>query len=137
MNRIPVALAALAVVILAGCEDFEVTPHTVIDGPKPPDVVQIPERSLSHGEVIGLWKIKLARSWPNVHWAIEVGSNGKFLWTSVDDLNCAIKAHEGGAFGSEGRQLQSVAGTWRVDGAVGEGTVNYFDQRRQEWSRSP
>ncbi len=125
-------LLVLAVLTLAACEDFEVTPHTVMDGPKPPDVVQIPERRLSHSEVIGHWKISHGRNWPNVLCALEVGSNGKFLWTSIDDLNCVIKAHEDGAFGDQGRHLQSVTGTWRVDGAVAEGTVSYFDMRRQE-----
>ena len=131
MRKTSAVLIAVAVV-MAACEDFEITQHTLMDGSRPPEIVQIQERDLRNSEVIGRWKISIARSWPDVHCALEVGTNGKFAWTSIDDLNCTFKAYEGGAFGEDGRHLQSVTGTWRVDGAVAEGTVSYFDQRQQK-----
>lgn len=50
MRKTSVVLFAVAVV-LAACEDFEITQHTVMDGSRPPEVVQVPERSLSRSEV--------------------------------------------------------------------------------------
>ncbi len=44
---------------------------------------------------------------------------------SIDDLNCTIERAAGIATRSQRR------GTWRVDGAVGEGHVSFFDQRTQ------
>ena len=134
MKRISIALTALAVVFLAGCEDFQVTDHTVMDGQPPPEIVQIAERTLHRSEVVGRWKIGIRAYWPDASCALEVGSNGKFLWTSVDDLKCTFELGPmyGGGGPSEPQRLMTVSGTWRVDGAVAEGTVSYFDQRRQE-----
>lgn len=95
---------------------------------------QIAERDLTRSEVVGHWKIGGRAHWPDVSCALEVGSNGKFLWTSVDDLKCTFELGPmyGGGGPSEPQKLMTVSGTWRVDGAVAEGTVSYFDQRRHE-----
>lgn len=138
---IPIVLTVLAVGIVAGCEDFQITDHTVMDGSRPPEVIQVPERALSSSEVIGRWKIGAIRTWPDVACALEVGTNGKFLWTSVDDLNCTFTAGPMGPTSSspeeqynppEPQKLTTTSGTWRVDDAVAEGTVSYFNMHLQK-----
>ena len=118
MNRVSIALVALAVVVTAGCEDFRLTDHTVMKGPRPPEVIQMPAVDLQRNEVIDIWKVA-STDWPSVYCALELGSNGRFIWTALDDLNCTISATSGG----QSIALGSATDKWFIDGAVGMATV--------------
>ena len=100
------AMAALvSTLLLASCEDFQITDHTVMTGSKPPRHISVPARDLSEGEMIGRWKSVTLDAWPDVGCVLELGSSGRFFFTSINSLIC----------GTSDGSSQSLTGTWRVE----------------------
>ena len=77
-----VALTSLIALALVGCE-YEITQHTKMDGSLPAGTIQSisnPARS----ELVGHWKAAFPPSWPDVDFALEIGSSGRGLLQKIN-----------------------------------------------------
>ena len=82
MKRLLALAAAVVVLSFSGC-DYEITQHTIMDGELPPrNVASV--RHPPHSEMVGQWKSSLRESWPDVDFAMELGSSGRGFGTRVD-----------------------------------------------------
>ena len=79
---IVVVVAAVYAALVAAC-DYEITEHTKMDGSLPSRNVESVRRT-SRSELVGHWKSSLRESWPDVDYAMELGSSGRGFGTRVD-----------------------------------------------------
>jgi hypothetical protein len=111
MRQIATAATLLAMIVVSGC-DYEITPHTVFDGPIP-RFAGGASATPTQSEMIGKWKMALSNLWPETYATLEIGSNGRYVLLALPPY---IGQSSHGPWGMEDGRLR--LGKWIIRDGV-------------------